>query len=67
MKKETLQVEGMSCNHCVNAIKGALEKIEVEAQIDLATKKVSVSYDERQVELAQIKETITDQGYDIKE
>ncbi len=34
-----LQVKGMSCNHCVAAVKGALEKVQGvdSAQVDLAS------------------------------
>lgn len=65
MTKEVFQVEGMSCNHCVKAIEGALEKIDVKAKIDLAGKSVSVEFDEEKVTLAQIKEVVEEQGYDV--
>lgn len=65
MKKETLHVEGMSCNHCVKAIEGALEKIRANGSVDLTNKQVTVEYDESIVTLEQIKEAIEDQGYDI--
>jgi copper chaperone len=65
MKKEVLQVKGMSCNHCVNTIEGALQKIHVKVKVDLSTKTVSVEYDDSKVSLDAIKEVIEDQGYDI--
>lgn len=65
MKKEVLHVEGMSCQHCVSAIKGALDKMNVQAEVDLADKKVTVEFDENKVQLEQIKEAIEDQGYDV--
>lgn len=65
MTKEVLQVKGMSCNHCVNAIEGALQKIDVKAKVDLSTNKVAVEYDERASNLTTIKEAIEDQGYDV--
>lgn len=66
MKTETLTVHGMSCNHCVNAVQTALKDIGVEATVDLANKSVTVNFDEAQVSLDKIKETIDDQGYDVK-
>ncbi len=66
MKTETLTVHGMSCNHCVNAVQTALKEIGVEATVDLAQKSVTVNFDEAQVSLDKIKETIDDQGYDVK-
>lgn len=65
MKEQTLRVEGMSCNHCVKAIEGALEHIGVEAKVDLNGGVVKVSYDEQAVDLSKVKETIEDQGYDV--
>jgi len=64
MKKETIHVKGMSCQHCVNAIKEALENINVHAEVDLQGKKVTVAFDENQIDLGRIKEAIEDQGYD---
>lgn len=65
MKKEVIRVEGMSCQHCVSAIKGALDKIDVQADVDLQGKKVTVEFDENRVQLNQIKSAIEDQGYDV--
>lgn len=67
MNTVTLKVEGMSCNHCVNAIEGALNKLEGvrSAKVSLADKEVTVTFDEAIVSLAKVKETIEDQGYDV--
>ncbi|NOU92097.1 copper ion binding protein [Paenibacillus sp. LMG 31456] len=65
MTNVTLQVEGMSCGHCVNSIEGALQKIGVEGKVDLGSKAVTVSFDEQKVSLNKVKETIEDQGYDV--
>ncbi len=65
MTKEVLHVKGMSCNHCVNAIEGALQKVNVKAKVDLSTNTVSMEYDERKRNLTTIKELIEDQGYDV--
>ena len=65
MKKEVLHVEGMSCDHCVRAIKEALDRIYVHARVDLDLKTVSIEYDEMQVNRKQINKVIEDQGYNI--
>ncbi|RXT07055.1 copper ion binding protein [Ammoniphilus sp. CFH 90114] len=65
MKNVLLQVEGMSCGHCVKAIEGALKEIGAAGQVNLANKSVSVSYDEAKVTIESIKEVIEDQGYDV--
>jgi copper chaperone len=65
MIKTTLQVEGMSCQHCVNSIEGALKKIGVTGKVNLASSTVDVSYDENLIAIGAIKEAIEEQGYDI--
>jgi copper chaperone len=65
MQNVTLQVEGMSCGHCVKSVEGAVRNLGAEATVDLSGGKVSVAYDESKVQLAAIKEAIEDQGYDI--
>lgn len=64
--KETLIVEGMSCNHCVNSIEtsvGALTGVST-VKVDLGNNEVSVEFDNATT-FAQIKETIEEQGYDL--
>ncbi len=69
MAKEVtvLNVEGMSCQHCVKSVTQAVGALAGVAgvKVDLATKKVTVNYDADQVRLEAIKEAITDQGYDV--
>ena len=68
MENVTLHVEGMTCGHCVKAVEtavGALAGVESVA-VNLADAKVEVSFEAAQVSVAQIKETIDDQGYDVK-
>ncbi|MBE1441689.1 MULTISPECIES: cation transporter [unclassified Paenibacillus] len=66
MKQTILQVEGMSCGHCVGSIEGALKEIGVQGKVDLASKSVSIQYEETNVTLASIKDAIEAQGYDVK-
>lgn len=65
MKTITLKVEGMSCNHCVNSIEGALKEIGASGNVSLPNKSVTVSFDENKLSDAAIKEAIEDQGYDV--
>lgn len=69
MSKEmkTLNVEGMSCSHCENAVKksvGALNGVSSVA-VDLKGKKVTVEFDPERVTVDTIKDTIEDQGYEV--
>lgn len=70
MSKETatLNVEGMSCSHCENAVKksvGALSGVD-SVSVDLKGGKVTVGFDPQMVDLKAIKDAIEDQGYDVK-
>jgi copper chaperone len=63
--KTTLNVEGMSCSHCENAVKKALLAISgvTEVAVDLAGKTVTVTHGET-VTIDKIKSQIEEQGYD---
>lgn len=67
MTTVALNVKGMSCNHCVNSIEGALGRVNgvFSASVDLAKNQVTVSYDNAMVSVEKLKETIEDQGYDV--
>jgi copper chaperone len=69
MSKEikTLNVEGMSCSHCENAVKksvGALGGVS-NVTVDLKGKQVTVEFESGKVTVEAIKEAIEDQGYDV--
>ena len=63
----TLNVQGMSCGHCVSSVESSVGKLDGvnEVKVDLESGKVDVSYEEDKVSLDVIKETIDDQGYDV--
>ena len=68
MQNVTLNVQGMSCGHCVNSVEksvGALAGVE-QVKVNLADGLVDVAFDEAQVSIAHIKETIDDQGYEVE-
>jgi copper chaperone len=67
MEKVTLNVEGMSCNHCVKAIEGSVGALNgiSSVKVDLKASKVDVEYNPQDVSLDKIKEEIEDQGYDV--
>ncbi|MBA9026852.1 copper chaperone CopZ [Peribacillus huizhouensis] len=68
MEKVTLNVSGMSCGHCVNAIEGNVAKLAGvnEVKVHLETGKVDVAFDHDKITLEKIKDTIDDQGYDVE-
>ncbi|WP_139490140.1 copper chaperone CopZ [Brevibacillus dissolubilis] len=68
MAEAVLQVEGMSCQHCVNAIESALTKLNgVERSlVDLEKGEVHVQYDENQVSREKMEKVIEETGYEVK-
>ncbi|WP_068620278.1 copper ion binding protein [Paenibacillus tuaregi] len=66
MNKVTLQVEGMSCGHCVNSVEKALREAGASGKVNLAAKSVEVEYNEAEISLETLKEAIEDQGYEVK-
>ena len=68
MKTEILEVPEISCHHCKAAIEGALHKVHgvQDPLVDVAGKKVSVTYDETKVERTRIIDAIEEQGYSVK-
>jgi copper chaperone len=67
MTTTTLDVKGMSCSHCVNAIESALKELNgVESfNVDLNGNQVTLSYDEEVVQIEKVKEAIEEEGYDV--
>ena len=67
MQESTLKVEGMSCEHCVAAVKNAVEPLlgVDSVAVDLATKTVTVTHDPAQTPLTAIAATIEDQGFEV--
>jgi len=67
MEKTILNVEGMSCEHCVNAITKAVKALPgiAKVAVDLAAKSVMVEYDSGKTPLDKIKAEIQEQGYDV--
>ena len=68
MEKIILNVEGMSCSHCENAVKkavGALKGVR-EVVVSLENKTVIVVYRPSELSVEEIKNAIEDQGYDVK-
>lgn len=66
--EQTIQVEGMTCGHCKSSVEGALKKLNgvTKAEANIETGEVNVTFDDKKVKLAEMKEAIEDQGYDVK-
>ncbi|MFJ6414498.1 copper chaperone CopZ [Terribacillus saccharophilus] len=67
MEQTILNVQGMSCAHCVNSIESSVGQLEgvKSVEVSLSENKVNVSYDSDKVSLKEISDTIEEQGYDV--
>jgi len=68
MKKITLKVNGMTCDHCVETIKGALNKIVGLNLIEISLEKsqVKVEFDESHTNIKILSEGIIALGFEVK-
>lgn len=64
MMKKIISVEGMSCQHCVAAVKAALEGLEgvKSAKVDLKKKSATVKLSENVADDV-LKSAVTDAGF----
>jgi copper chaperone len=63
---KTVKVRGMSCGHCVRAVKKALEQIEGVSNVNVDLLTGEATFEESTPVSAEIiKEIITKAGYDL--
>ena len=61
-----LNIEGMTCEHCVRAIDGRLRKTP-GVQVDkVVVGAVDLHYDKSKISLDEISEVISDEGYTVE-
>lgn len=65
MTEVELQIDGMSCQHCVMRVKKALDSLKGVISSDVAVGLAKVSFDEGVVQKEAIEKAITDAGYEI--
>lgn len=68
MESVTLNVQGMSCEHCVKAVEGNVGALKgvTSVKVNLKANTVDIEFNNKEVSLDKIKETIDDQGYDVE-
>lgn len=67
MKKETLKIQGMTCNHCVMRVQKALKAVAgvQDAQVDLQKAEAVVSFDESKVTREKLAFAVVEAGYKV--
>ena len=68
MATTTLNIQGMTCNGCVNSVTRVLTGIAgvSRAEVDLAGAKAVVEYDEAQTNPAALAEAVDDAGFEAQ-
>lgn len=67
MKDVEFKVEGMSCGHCVMAVRKQLSRLDKIKINDVQIGKVNVSYNELETDENVIKHAIEEAGYKVVE
>ena len=63
--KKTIKIEGMSCNHCVMAVKDALSEIVGVSSINVELENKKAIVEGKNLSDENLKEAIEDAGYDV--
>ena len=64
----TYRVEGMTCDHCVRAVRAEVAEVPgvTDVTVDLAGKSVTVS-SEGEIDAAAVKAAVEEAGYEVPE
>ena len=67
MKKQTFDITGMSCANCSRKVEKAVSNLQnvTDASVNLASEKLSVTYNDQPTTLEEIKSTVADLGFGI--
>ena len=63
MERLTFTIEGMSCDHCVRAVRGRLERTAGVTVSDVKVGSATLDYDPAKTNVDELEEAIADEGY----
>lgn len=68
LKKVTITIEGMHCNHCAQAIQDALKKVKgvSDAEVLFSLGRAKVTYDPGTTNVGEFTKIVQDLGYTVK-
>ena len=67
MKSLKLEVSGMSCGHCINAVREALGGLPGVRVDDVRIGSAAVTFDEAKVTVSDLVDAVSDAGYEASE
>ena len=67
MNVNDIKISGMTCASCAKAVERAVKKLDssVEASVNMATEKLSISYDKEKVKNEDIEKAIEKAGFSV--
>lgn len=68
MKNITLNISGMTCNHCVMHVTNALKELPgvADAKVSLEKKTAEVTFDESKLDKDDMAEAVKEAGYKVE-
>ena len=69
MARTTLNVTGMTCQHCVASVRDALQELEGvrSARVDLDSGRAVVDYDDARTDPRELTTAVADAGYEAEQ
>jgi copper chaperone len=64
MKTEEVKIDGMSCGHCVMAVRKELSRLPLKIK-DVSIGSAKIEYDEAKVSNDEIKRAVANAGYSV--
>ncbi|MGE5410734.1 MAG: heavy-metal-associated domain-containing protein [Clostridiales bacterium] len=64
MKTEKLEIEGMSCQHCVMHVRKKLSRLDVNIR-DVQIGSAEIEYDENKITREDLKKAVDEAGYRV--
>ena len=65
MQRVTMDIEGMSCGHCVRGVNQALAALDGVTVEQVAIGKATISYDPATTTTERIAQAVADEGYTV--
>ena len=67
MNTKSLKIEGMSCHHCVMALRKSFEMVDGVDNANVEVGKVDVTFDEGKVDEGKLVDAVTRAGFKVRD
>jgi copper ion binding protein len=66
MTEAKLEIEGMSCQHCVMKVKKAVDQLPGVSKADVGVGTASITYDESKIKKEDLEQAVEKAGYTVR-